>query len=348
MLTTRARVTMRDIAAKFGVSHATVSLALRNHPRISAKLREQIQHKALEMGYSPDPLLTVLSHYRHSRKASPVQAAIAWVNCWTHPKELRALRECDAYWRGASDCANKFGYHLEEFIVDKNMPLTRLAKIFITRNIKGIVIPPHRVDPGPGLEKFNFDHFSTVRLGRSVEQPELHVVTADQAANTAMAFKIIREKGYKRIGFVGAHHPARLFTAGFLHAQLDVPLAERLPLCLLTFPIEKNRALKDLASWIQAHKPEAIITESPEVPSLLTSAGYRVPEDIALAGTSIVDGNISAGIDQHSYEVGRVAMLMVISLINDFAQGIPPIFRQILVEGKWVDGPECPNRKKGK
>ena len=335
---------MRQIAEQFGVTHATVSLALRNHPRISAKLRLEIQKKAAEMGYSPDPLLTVLAHYRHNRKSSPVQAAIAWVNCWANPKDLRGLREFDAYWHGASDCATKFGYHLEEFVVDKNMSLTRLEKIFITRNIKGLLIPPQRA--GHGLEKFNYDLFSGVRLGRSVENPELHVVTADQAANTAMAFHVMRSKGYKRIGFVsGQHTPQRWFTAGYQHAQLDVPAGERLPLCLLKTPQDRAASKTQLLRWLESNKPDAIIAEHPEIPSLLADAGYRVPEDIALAGMSVVDGNIKAGIDQHSYEVGRVAMLMVISLINDFSQGIPKIFRQILVEGEWVDGPECPEKK---
>jgi len=343
MLSGRPRVTLREIAAEFGVSHATVSLALRNHPRISAKLRQDIQKKAVEMGYSPDPLLTVLSHYRHNRKASPVQAAIAWINCWTHPKQLRGFREFDAYWRGASDCAGKFGYHLEEFVIDKSMPLERLEKIFITRNIKGILIPPHR--PGHGLENFNFSHFSAVRLGRGVVQPELHVVTADQAANTAMAFHTLRRKGYRRIGFVG-DLPVKLYTRRErLAGYREAPPRERLPLCLLEDSHKAGSSKKQLLAWVKANRPDAILADSPDVPAILAQAGYRVPQDIALAGMSVVDGNISAGIDQHSYEVGRVAMLMVISLINDFAQGIPPIFRQILVEGEWKDGPECPDAK---
>jgi LacI family transcriptional regulator len=336
---------MREIADVFGVSHATVSLALRNHPRISATLREKIQVKAIEMGYKPDPLLTVLAHYRHNRTQSPVQAAIAWTNCWSDPKALRGLKEFDAYWQGASECAKKFGYHLEEFVIDKNMPLHRLEKILITRNIKGILIPPQRA--GHGLEKFNFDHFSAVRLGRTVERPEMHVVTSDQTANTIMAFRNIRAKGYKRIGYVGIHSPMRMFTAGFLQAQLEVPKNERLPLLLLD-GWGPHHDPHVLLNWIKANKPQAILTETREIPELLAAAGYRVPEDIALAALSIMDGNISAGVDQNSIEVGRVAMLMVISLINDFAQGIPPIFRQILVEGRWVDGPECPlfaNRK---
>jgi len=43
-----------------------------------------------------------------------------------------------------------------------------------------------------------------------------------------------------------------------------------------------------------------------------------------------------------------VAILTVISLINDFAEGIPMIFRQILVEGSWVDGPSLPPLPSGK
>jgi LacI family transcriptional regulator len=346
MLNNRTRVTMRQIAEVIGVTHATVSLALSNHPRISTELREKIQAKALEMGYKPDPLLTVLAHYRHNRPQSSVRAAIAWPNCWTNPKELRGLREFDAYWKGAFECAEKFGYRLEEFIIDKTMPLHRLEKILITRNIKGILIPPHRADHG--LEKFNFDHFSAVRLGRSVERPELHVVTSDQSANTVTAFRKMRAKGYTRIGYVGFHSPMRMFTAGFLQAYLEVPESERLPLMLFpNWGPDPNP--REIIAWVKANKPQAIITEIRELPEILANAGYRVPEDIALVALSIMDGNISAGIDQNSIEVGRVAMLMVISLINDFAQGIPTIFRQVLVEGSWVDGPECPpfaDRKK--
>jgi hypothetical protein len=97
---------------------------------------------------------------------------------------------------------------------------------------------------------------------------------------------------------------------------------------------------------VKKWKPQAIITDRPDLPAQLQELGYRIPEDIALAATSHLDGNISAGIDQHSHEVGRVGLLTVISLINDFAQGVPPILRQILVEGTWVDGPSMPPCRK--
>src|SRR5205823_11763824 len=47
-------VTLRDIAAALGLSHVTVSLALRDHPKIPEARRLQIQETARLMGYSPN------------------------------------------------------------------------------------------------------------------------------------------------------------------------------------------------------------------------------------------------------------------------------------------------------
>lgn len=44
---------LKKIASQMGVSHAAVSMALRNHPRISEDKRRQIQQLAKEMGYRP-------------------------------------------------------------------------------------------------------------------------------------------------------------------------------------------------------------------------------------------------------------------------------------------------------
>ena len=96
-----------------------------------------------------------------------------------------------------------------------------------------------------------------------------------------------------------------------------------------------------------AQQADAIITNMAEVPDLLQSMGVRVPEDIALAGTTVLDMNIDAGIDQHPEEIGRVGFLMLYSLINDGARGVPSIFRQVLVEGSWVDGASLPDRRPG-
>lgn len=49
-----AHVTLDDIAARAGVSRATVSMALRGSPKISARRREEILRIARDLGYSPN------------------------------------------------------------------------------------------------------------------------------------------------------------------------------------------------------------------------------------------------------------------------------------------------------
>ena len=64
-------------------------------------MRKQIHEKAQELGYRPDPMLSALAHYRQGRGAPPVNAAIAWLNRWPDPAQLRAYQEFDLYWEGA-------------------------------------------------------------------------------------------------------------------------------------------------------------------------------------------------------------------------------------------------------
>ena len=70
-----------------------------------------------------------------------------------------------------------------------------------------------------------------------------------------------------------------------------------------------------------------------------------MPEDIGLATLTLLDGgNIDAGIDQNSEEIGRAAAQLLISLINHNELGVPAIGREVLIEGKWVDGSSLPIR----
>ncbi len=337
----RRIVTIRDIARSAGVSHTTVSLALRNNSRISEKQRLRIQKVAAKMGYRPDPMLSALSNYRLKNQPHPVRAALAWLNPWHNPKQLRSYHEFDLYWKGASETAFKLGYHLEEFPMQE-IPIQRLEQVLMARNIQGILIPPVRgkVDWGG----FDWSHFCVIRFGRIKKFPKMHFVTSAQAQNAMLAFDKIRSKGYKRIGFVGIREYKQTFGAGFLWAQQELPPRQRLPLLLLE-PSATSRARREaLREWVGKNKPDALFTTEKELPGALASMSYRIPEDIALAASSVIDIPIDAGINQNSEEIGRIATLSLISLINDMARGIPSIQHEYLVEGCWVDGKSLPDR----
>ncbi|QJE97088.1 LacI family DNA-binding transcriptional regulator [Luteolibacter luteus] len=338
------RVSLRDIAKEVGVTHVTVSLALRNHPRISAEMRMKVQETAERLGYRPDPMLAALANYRRGKSDHPITSAIAWINAWPEPDKLRSFREFDLYWKGAHAAAEKFGYRLEEFrIGGTNLSPQRLHEILSTRDIRGLLLPPHRHEPN--WEDFPWSEYSVVRFGRSLRFPRAHLVTSDQVGNTLRAFATMSERGYERIGFVTTGGDLRrnghLFEAGFLAAQREVDESRRVPILHLG-EFAAGPASARLAAWIKDHGVDAIYTDLPGVSSYLKKAGISCPGEIGLAATTVLDTGIDSGINQNPEETGRVGFLTLNALINDGTRGIPSLMRQILVEGTWIDGISLP------
>jgi LacI family transcriptional regulator len=339
-------VSLRDVARAVGVSHVAISLALRDDPRVSEARRAEIRAAAEKLGYRPDPMLSSLAAYRNARGANPIRATVAWINQWSEPRALRRLREFDAYWKGAAAAAEQLGYRLEEFVAGASMSGQRLEKILSARGVRGILIPPHHA--GLALPEFAWPSYSVVRFGLSVPEPRAHVVGNDQMNSARLAFESVRERGYRRIGFVSSLRFDRdtggHFRAGFLAAQ-DAALPPKQHLAPVY--LEEPGAAADaerLRAWLKSVAPDALITTHPALRRLLTQIGVRVPDDLAVAATSVLDGNFDAGIDQNCLEIGGVAMRTLAGLIHQNERGIPQYCRRILVEGRWVDGASLPRR----
>lgn len=338
----KARVTLRDIAQRLEVSHTTISRALRNDPEISKAMRDRVHKTAQAMGYKPDPMLNALAHYRRSQTKTAIAAELAWINHWEIPTDLWKFKEFSLYWKGAFEEADRSGFRLEEFTLEKGMSLDRLEKILRARNIRGILLPP-RGDSAPDYRQFNWDDFCVVRFGHSFEFPHAHLVSSDQLTDGVIAFENIWKNGYRRIGLVTSAKMHTRFSAGFLFSQMKWSPNTRLP--ALVFKQERaEEDSKKLKTWLKAHRPDAILTDVSELRDLLASLGYAVPTDVGLATTTILDGNADSGINQNSEEIGRAAIQLLISLINHNEIGIPKICREVLVEGCWIDGSSLPQR----
>lgn len=337
------RVTLKDIAREVGLSFGAVSLALRNSPKIAPATRERVQAAARKLNYHPNALAVGMARFKHDSKIKPVTPVLAWLNGWSKPEELRRFREFDLCWRGAEQAAAKFGYRLEETVVRGGASLRRVEKMLRTREIRGLLLPPHR-DGIVDWQRLNLEGFAMISLGRKNESPFAHCVSSAQAANTMLAFDRMTEKGYRRIGYVGPFYRPRLFGAGMGWVQNEVPAARRVP-PFFAENQELHSSRQALAAWISKYRPDGIFTENPDLPEVLSEIGISVPGDIGLAAASVLDEPaIDAGIYQNSEEIGRVAVLSVISLLNERDYGIPAVFREILIKGDWVDGSTLPDR----
>jgi DNA-binding LacI/PurR family transcriptional regulator len=338
-------VTLRQIAKSLGISHVTVSRALRNSPEISLVRRQQIQEKAVLLGYRPNPMATALGQMRFTSKARAVTAELAWLVHSKDPRFTQRFKEFNLYWKGASETARWFGYNLEEFICNHDFNLQRLEKTLLARGVRGILIPPLQSLP-EGWDDFRWENFSAVRFGHSVARPQLHVVTSDQLSNSLLALAKMEAHGYLRIGYASAKVMSTRHKAGVLMAQSNLARERQIEPLLFDSGDNNPENREKLTAWLNKTKPDAILTDVAEVRNMLNSAGRRVPEDIGLAVFSVLDGNADSGIYQNPEEIGKAAIEMLISLINHDHTGVPPICRELLIEGKWVDGTTLPPRSK--
>ena len=343
------RVTMADVAAKLGVSRIAVSMALRDHHRISLQLRREVRRLAKEMGFVPDPFLSALAAHRQQRIPAKEHGVLAWINHWKNPKWLRQFKEFDLYWRGASEAAVKFGYRVDEVRWTWDCPPKRLEKILLARGIEGILIPPHRelVD----WEDFDWNKFSVVRFGMSVPSPDSNVVTSDAFRATVMAISKMHEYGYRRIGLTVNHEFNQRvggnLLSGYFYAQKLLAVRPALP-PLLTFlksrtAEELSRQKAALGVWLKQQKPDALLISDIEIPGMMRDLGYRIPRDIAVAGTTVLDiPGLDAGVDQRPEAIGRTAVETLLKQMNVNERGEPRHPSRILVEGRWQDGKSLP------
>lgn len=337
-------VTLRDVAEVVGVSHVTVSLALRNNPKIPAPRRLQIKKVAREMGYRANAIATGLSHYKQDAKERPRESMLAWLNMWPEPAQLRNDPKSDCYWIGARKAAEDCNYSLEEFR-GEGLSIPELEKQLLDRGVNGIILPPHLATPD--WSGFHWAHFSTIRLGRSVKIPRVHVVAGDEVENAIFAVKKMVDLGYQRIGFMTSKTAALegASMVGVIAAHLRIKgKTPRAPLIVAEGDPDQSRAAG--ARWLKSLKPDAILTDLPGARAFLESIDCQIPQKIGLALLSVVEGDRESGIHQNLAEIGRVAFSVLLSQLRDQARGEPEICRQILVGGDWVEGTTLPRRRK--
>ena len=331
---------MRDVARALGVDPSNVSLALRAHPKIPVATREKIRRAAEKLGYAPDPMLGALASYRRSSRQKAIVAELAWVNRWSPPERYNAFREFDGYWRGAEAAAREAGYRLERFNLG-DAPLARFGRMLRARGIRGLLVPPHH-GARNDWEGLALDGLAVVRIGHSVRLP-VHAAGCDQTEAGRVGYASIHARGYRRVGFVthpGAEFSSR-FRAGFLFARENTPGAEPLPALVLEEDGSEDTRER-LRRWLARHEPDAIFTTHAGLRRMLEEIGVEVPGRVALAATSVLDGNADAGIDQRAEEIGRAAVEILDGLVSRGRFGLPEIPRMTTIQPGWRDGASLP------
>lgn len=333
------RPTQKDIARVAGVTQATVSLALRNHPSVKAETTALVHSVAERLNYVLDPYLSGLSAYRRNNRdhSADPRAAIAWLSNDADGTIWKKSRAFFSYHEGARVRAAELGYRLEDHCLRApGMTPRRMEQVLHTRGIPGILVAPQ---PRPDVHlDFSFKRFSAVSLGYTLAEPRLHLVTWHQFRAMATLFRKLLALGYRRLGLALALdsdlRSDRNWSAAFLSEQARLPADQRVP-ALLDEALNPRR----LASWINQYKPDVVVAIWPEVHRWLRESGHSVPAQIGFACLSVPDGDETlSGLSENPRAIGARAVDFLVDMIHRSERGVPAMQTCFLTEGHWCRG----------
>lgn len=333
----RQRITLRDIAEAAGVHFSTVSLALRNHPRLPRATCQRVQKVAKRLGYVPDPMLASLASYRRTLRPVSYRATLAWVTAFPGRDDWRRVHIFREQHAGAQRRAAELGYKLEHFwLGEPGLSPARASQILRTRNILGLIVAP--LPRAGSMLKLDWAEFSAVAIGYSLVTPALHVVSAHQYRCIRLAVQELRARGYRRIGLVmlsaSDDRVDHNWQAGLLIEQSRMSSGERLPPLLLATWNER-----EFATWMEQVRPDAIITKLGEVVPALHAMGLKPPEGLGLVYLGDAHpGEGHSGVNENPQQVGVAALDFVVGMLHRNERGEPAVPHRLLIDGVWIDG----------
>ncbi len=331
-------VSLQQIAAHAGVSKGTVSLALRNNPRISAETRALVRASAEALGYRPNP--AVAAWMAHRRRLCPQTGgeSLAFINSWLVRNEWAAAPWFTRFVDGARVRATALGFGFEEYwLAECGMTPVRMEKILRARGVRGMLIGSLPVNACQ--IKFGWANFAAVAQGHSLAEPELSRSVCDYAHAMQLALCKLGELGYQRIGYISAANlearTQRLNLSAYLGYQATITAGDRIPILEWV-----KQSPKELGAWVRQVKPDAIVSHDLKIQDLLREIGVRIPQDIGVAALCLHPDSppLLAGIDQCLERCGEVAVDLLVSHLHHNEVGPPSQPIIALTRGVWKAG----------
>jgi LacI family transcriptional regulator len=330
--------TIRDIAAVAGVHFTTVSLVLRNDPRITAATAGRVRAAAEKLGYRPNPMVTALMTSVRVGRRKRLRLPLGFCTHWENEEGWKKVRSHRLFFEGASQRADTTGYRVEHFnLARPGMSAGRWSQIFKTRNIRGLILASFQ-NPMHELP-LEWKEFSAVRIDPNPKNPHLDTVCTNQSQIVRVAFRQARARGYERIG-LASHQlwDERLgdaILAGYLVEQASVRARLRLP-AFRTY----DWTAESFAKWYRLARPDALIAMNDAVVlGWLGALGVRVPRDLGYISLDQTDETEQiAGMRKNHTLLGANAVDLLVAKLQHNERGVPDFPCITLVGGKWIDG----------
>lgn len=317
------RVTQKDIAKAVGVHLSTVSLVLKNSPRIPDATKKIVLEMAEKMGYQPDPQLAALAYYRSQQKDEIKRnQTLAFLTNEPVRWEWKKFHTVKSAPQGATKRAHQLGYGMDIFwLREPGMTDQRISDILHSRGIRGILINTFHQE-GEFLD-FTWEKFCVVKMNYNPRDDSFHSSQPNHLQIIKLAVQALCDRGYRKLGLwlkkdwsVSVN---QVWEMGFEWMVNNLGLAKDIPVL-----IGEDDWKAEFQEWYQRHQPEVVISCRAYVIPWLEELGMKVGEDVSYIDLNVFPDRNWAGVKQDHQMIGECAVDILHSAVvrNDFG---PPI-----------------------
>ncbi len=297
--------TIKDIAARAGISYATVSRALNNKYGVSQHTREKVTALAKEMGYQPNAIARGLVN----RATMTIGLIIPDITSPFYPRV--AL--------GIEDRLLKAGYNL--FLCNTSWNANRerdYLNNLIQKQVDGLIISSMTL-LAEDIESYVPSEMPLVYVSSFPEGTKRSYVIIDNVKGADMAVSHLLSRKRRRIAFIGSEqerHSLEDRLSGYRKAlnRAGIEISEDI---IVLDKFQEQSGYKIIRDLIEnGIVPDGVFAENDliamGVVQGVQDSGYRVPEDVAVIGfddipiASHPDIQLST-IHQPKYRIGAYA-----------------------------------------
>ena len=306
---------IKDVAKMAGVSIATVSRVLNDIDVVNEDTKEKVLNAIKELGYRPN----IIARSLKTQRTKTIGILIPDISSQFYPEIVR----------GAEDVANIYDYNVilcnSDFDVEKEKEYLRVLR---EKMVDGVIYMSSSLNDEI-LDLINELDLKTILVETKDSQGLFPSVTIDNVTATYEGTKYLIERGLKKLAFIGVDSSTTNAWGeryiGFEKALKEAKIS--VDKNLVHFDTLKVKSgIEGAEQFVHSKKKfEAIVCASDEIAmgaiNTLRENGIKVPEDVSVIGfnnnyaASIFYPKITT-ISQPSYDMGSVAMRMLIKLLN--------------------------------
>jgi LacI family transcriptional regulator len=311
----KTSITIKDVARKAGVSISTVSRVINDSKPVTDEIKQRVLDVIKETGYVPNPLARSLV----TKKSQLIGVIVPEVSDSFVSEIVNGIEEIAKMYNYDILLCNTYSDKEQEL---KSINLLR------AKQVEGIVMMSWLIDE----EHINFINkcqIPATYISKTARGFDVYSVSISNTKATYDMTKYLIGKGHKKIGYIMTSKDTTVMEkeryVGYEKAmnEANLKIYEEL---VKSGDTEVEGGYKGMNEILKSEIiPDAVFVTGDEAAigamNAIFDAGYRVPEDISVAGfndvklASIYRPKLTT-VHQPLYDMGAVAIRMVIKMIN--------------------------------